>query len=276
MSVEAEVTLDEDFIAGVFDEYKARLIVRDLFLNLDFSYWKKRTPELKDLFKANAEDPEFLFPMVTLRDMAIAKDDKDFWQLIHWTMEDYGFLDKNTFTYNEAASVRCRLAVSLSNPQMGEPVSYASSMVDLLENYTISDLMVKFPDDYEIAKSNADGDMQEQRLKARSQESKRRKAETVRLFQLINEAFSLNGYGKKERDALNGLIDERIASVGMGFSHEGHRVGVVSMRKYCDVLVVESAKKDSAFVKMPIEWQWDMSTGLSESEIAEILENCPF
>lgn len=261
--------------AEVSDEQKARLIVQKMLLRMNVRYWKKYTPELAKLIESNKRNYEFLFPVIALENMMVSKDDEDFWDIARGTTRGYGFFNHDSFKYDIHIRAKYNLLMSLMKPRVGDPASYASSVVKLLEK-SDSDLN-EFSSEYESAERVAEFEMEEERSnKFFMPDWTNWKLECF--FNSIKDAFYKNGHGSEKLEILYSLMKERTDSISkdMGDPSYGRRVQLVSMRMYSDVLAAESEKGNSDFVRMPIEWQWDMSVPLGEAEITEIVKRRPF
>lgn len=135
----------------ISDEKKVRQIVRDLLLNQNKNHWGKVVPELDTLVSKNTLNTELLFPLMVFIHYLPVKE--GFRAIAIPVVEKYGLIYKENLYTDERrlAAFKFSFYVSMANRNAGLP-----ALADLLENYSLSDLTLKFPDLYSEAENFAD------------------------------------------------------------------------------------------------------------------------
>lgn len=91
----------------------------------------------------------------------------------------------------------------------------------------------------------------------------------------IHNRFKHLGYGSAELAVLKSLVAdcrEFYSQKGYG-AESAHDVSMLALRKYHSFLVRECEKSNSDFLKLPIEWQWEMSVDISEFDVQKVVRN---
>lgn len=133
------------------DEHKARLLVRDLLLNQEVEYWNNVIPELTKIASQEPKNTELLFPLVMLVKKFDHKD-KQLPDMVLKALKEYGLINIHVLEEDEDLHVKYKFAMLAVN--VGGSRSDVSSEVELLENFSLSELIVEFPDTYGVAKSH--------------------------------------------------------------------------------------------------------------------------
>lgn len=98
-------------------------------------------------------------------------------------------------------------------------------------------------------------------------------SELIRLFDVIYRSQKEYGWSIEKRNDFRHLVKSYFMSYYTGSSSANFcfKVGISAMERYNDVLVTEIKSPDSDFLKLPIDWQWNMSKAeLSETEIKKL------
>lgn len=95
-----------------------------------------------------------------------------------------------------------------------------------------------------------------------------------RMKTFVRRAYRENGFEDNDYFVLQKLIDETYDRYSAeGFLPESvYRIQELALKKYFTVFTRECGKPDSVFLKLPIEWQWNMTVNLSDAEIMEVIE----
>lgn len=140
--------------ANFSDEYKARLIVGDLLSHRDLGYWNERIGELEELAVDNSDNSDFLFPLIVLTKKA--PPETNFINLVLRVVKGHGLLYSNELTVNEDVHLKYAFSMLIGRICQEESTfdeTIVKNTVNLLENYTLSELMVEFPDELEKAQN---------------------------------------------------------------------------------------------------------------------------
>lgn len=91
-----------------------------------------------------------------------------------------------------------------------------------------------------------------------------------KFYNLIHAVYDKIGHdnsGIPRLKEINSELDRLYREQGYS-KRESYGLRIVALSKYYDALLSESDNTESEFLKMPVEWQWDVSVEITKDDVA--------